>query len=245
MNKENGHGTSLSDEDFSQWMATLKARPQSPDDFISWVEGPLRAFFPFTKLICVYGELIAGEVKVTHFLATGFTSEQLARQTLPFETAQRGALAKWLLDRQPFYIDPQFPPEWATEFELSEMRELEMGVIAAHGVLNIKGNGGTYFSFAGVRSASEEWHLDALRILTPVLNDLFLEKVAATQIFENQLRLLTPQQKLIARKVAAGLDNKAIAKELGVSEKTVRNQLSHVFVTFNVKSRAELQAVLL
>lgn len=146
------HGTSLNDDDFERWTAALKASPSGPEGFMDWLHGPLKLFFPFTKLICVYGELIAGEVKVTHFLATGFTSEQLARQTLPFETGKRGALAKWLVDRQPFYIDPQAPPEWATEFELCEMRDLEMGSIAAHGVLNVKANAGTYFSFAGIDS---------------------------------------------------------------------------------------------
>ena len=41
------------------------------------------------------------------------------------------------------------------------------------------------------------------------------------------------------RCVAQGLDNAAIARQLGKSEKTVRNQVSSIFDKLGVRTRAE------
>ncbi len=41
------------------------------------------------------------------------------------------------------------------------------------------------------------------------------------------------------RLVAQGLDNSAIARQLGKSEKTVRNQVSSIFDKLGVRTRAE------
>ena len=50
---------------------------------------------------------------------------------------------------------------------------------------------------------------------------------------------LTPAECDVLRLVAQGLDNSAIARELGKSEKTVRNQVSSIFDKLGVRTRAE------
>jgi DNA-binding NarL/FixJ family response regulator len=50
---------------------------------------------------------------------------------------------------------------------------------------------------------------------------------------------LTSAEREVLRLVALGLDNGAIARELGKSEKTVRNQVSSVFQKLGVRTRAE------
>jgi DNA-binding CsgD family transcriptional regulator len=50
---------------------------------------------------------------------------------------------------------------------------------------------------------------------------------------------LTPAERDVLRLVAQGLDNSAIARELGKSEKTVRNQVSSIFDKLGVRTRAE------
>ena len=51
---------------------------------------------------------------------------------------------------------------------------------------------------------------------------------------------LTPRQHRLVRAIVRGRTNREIADELGMSEQTVKNQLSVVFQRFDVRSRLEL-----
>lgn len=59
-----------------------------------------------------------------------------------------------------------------------------------------------------------------------------------------QLDQIPPAKREVLELVRAGRRNSEIAKVLGRSPHTVRNQLAQLFQTFNVKSRAELVAIL-
>jgi two-component system NarL family response regulator len=51
---------------------------------------------------------------------------------------------------------------------------------------------------------------------------------------------LTPREHEIVRAVVRGRTNREIAFEMGISEQTVKNQLTVVFQKLHVKSRLEL-----
>ena len=53
---------------------------------------------------------------------------------------------------------------------------------------------------------------------------------------------LTPRELEVLRAVAAGKTNKAIARELFLSEKTVDRHVSNIFAKLNVASRAAATA---
>jgi hypothetical protein len=49
----------------STWVEALTALPISQTtegDILRWVEGPLRAFFPFERFLVAYGQLAGGRV---------------------------------------------------------------------------------------------------------------------------------------------------------------------------------------
>jgi DNA-binding NarL/FixJ family response regulator len=50
---------------------------------------------------------------------------------------------------------------------------------------------------------------------------------------------LTTREHQVLERVAQGLDNDTIARQLGISEKTVRNQVSIIFSKLGVNSRAQ------
>lgn len=52
-------------------------------------------------------------------------------------------------------------------------------------------------------------------------------------------QLITEKERLILQHVAQGLTNKAIALELGVSQRTIENHLTRLFDKLYVSSRAE------
>jgi DNA-binding CsgD family transcriptional regulator len=54
------------------------------------------------------------------------------------------------------------------------------------------------------------------------------------------LRLLTRREEDVVRLLAEGLQNRDIAKELKLSEHTVKNYLFHIFDKLGVSSRVEL-----
>jgi DNA-binding NarL/FixJ family response regulator len=53
---------------------------------------------------------------------------------------------------------------------------------------------------------------------------------------------LSPQEQKVLALVAQGKTNKEIAGELGLSDKTVKNYLSHVFEKLSLSRRAEAAA---
>jgi DNA-binding CsgD family transcriptional regulator len=235
----------LSQHDYSRWIQALQNLPTAPSDLMAWIETDLRNFFHFEKLFVAYGELTAGQIKATHWLAVGYTHDYLQSQAGALEIETRGSLRWWFANRQPFYIDPDQPPDFATAYEIDEIKTQGLKNIAAHGILNVRANAGTYFSFAGVSSPLGDWHLDALRILTPVLNDLYLAYLAAhSQSVSSNLANLTPRQKDIVRHLSVSSDDKTLAKNLGLSEKTVRNQLTEIYARLGIKKRTQLLQML-
>jgi DNA-binding NarL/FixJ family response regulator len=52
--------------------------------------------------------------------------------------------------------------------------------------------------------------------------------------------LLTPRESAVVRLVARGMTNKAIARQLGISPRTVEGHLNHVFEKLGILSRTEL-----
>jgi two-component system, NarL family, response regulator DegU len=52
-------------------------------------------------------------------------------------------------------------------------------------------------------------------------------------------QLLSPRQHEILLLLAEGKDNKTIARQLGISDKTVKNHLTDVFRKINVESRTQ------
>jgi len=236
--------TGLSTEDMDRWAAALRATPEDPLELISWLVKDVRPYFPFQRALLVHGEQVAGEIRVTHLVTYGHNPQYIDQLSRTFDLKTRGCLTWWLAHRAPFCIDTEAPPSFATQFELDEIREFDLGCVGAHGVLNPTGSAGTYFSFSGISAPTGPWHLEALRLIAPMLNDLFLRHLAASTVRGVDHTALTPRQKDIVRLAARGLSGKSIARELAISEKTVRNQLTMIYEHLGVHDyRGMLQVI--
>jgi DNA-binding CsgD family transcriptional regulator len=242
----------LTQADLQAWLVAITDPTATACGLLNWLTGPLNDFFPHTGIVLGHGELVAGQLRVTHMLAQGHGMPYLQQLSTTFDLAQRGSLQWWFANRHPFVIDPKDPPTHASAFELEEINEFGLRNVAGHGVLNVKANARTYFGFAGVKEPLSGWHLEALRVLTPVLNDLFLAHIAqvemapmgARQYPATSIENLSPREKSIVRHLVSGMCNKRIAQALGISEKTVRNQLAGIYAGLGVRKRAELIVLL-
>lgn len=235
----------LSAADYARWCEALQTQPRTPEALMPWVKNELRRFFPYQRLFMAYGELIAGQIKTTHWLAAGYEDQYLEAVARTLEVDTRGSLKWWFANRQPFFIDPHSPPPFATPYEIEEIKTQGLLNIAAHGILNVRAIAGTYFSFAGVPAPLSKWHLDALRILTPVLNDLYLAYLAGPQgSLPISFAALSARQKDIVRLLVTGIDDKTLARNLGIAEKTVRNQLTEIYSRLGISKRTQLLQML-
>ncbi len=90
-----------------------------------------------------------------------------------------------------------------------------------------------------------KWVQRAARKIDPWPHSWIARRVAeATNTSVLRLDRIPPAKRQVLELVRAGRRNAEIANVLGRSPNTVRNQLSQLFQTFNVKSRAELVAAL-
>lgn len=73
------------------------------------------------------------------------------------------------------------------------------------------------------------------------LEDSIRELVATAPrvLASAQVALLTKRELNVLHQVAAGLSNKQVARRLGISERTVRNHLTHIFGKLGVMTRTE------
>ena len=114
------------------------------------------------------------------------------------------------------------------------LRQLAMGHLALSGHADSEQASCAMFAFIGVRRGSADWVKRVLRSITPALHRALFN----LQQTRSAVSLsLTPAEKAICRLLLAGAHNKEIAKMLGKSDATVRNQLHIIFPKLGVTTR--------
>ncbi len=228
-----------------EWGSAVAKAPVEKSEMIAWIDGPLKTLYPFQAVVMAYGELVAGQLTVTHLFTHGHSESYINQLAGSFDLEQRGALKHWFSTRQPIFIDVHDQCHVASDFELSEMQEFGFSNVAGHGVLNARSNAGTYFGFANTSPPDRDWQCGALNFIAPHLNSIFLNFISKADSRPKSLPAsLTTRQTEIIRLLAKGLNDKRIALQLGVSEKTIRNQLTAIYSMLDIHKRTELIAYL-
>lgn len=230
----------LSDEDLRQWALAMRVAPEDPEQLLNWIGGPLKNFFPFGSFYCVYAKHTIGRIRIVKSISIGHERQFLEQIETTFDIDQRGALARWFKTRKPFFIDQNRKNEHATEVEIEEIKRFGLKNVVAHGIIGIESNSGTYFSFSGFEGEISDWHLNCVKLICPFLHELFVMYIVRGDLNYIKIDVLTKNQKKIVRLLMDGLDDKSIAQEIGISEKTVRNQLSQVYSKIGVHKRTQL-----
>jgi DNA-binding NarL/FixJ family response regulator len=81
-------------------------------------------------------------------------------------------------------------------------------------------------------------------LLDPAVTERVLERVRriATGAVDDELSVLTPQERKILMLVAEGKTNKEIAADVFLSDKTVKNYVSSILSKLNLERRAQAAA---
>ncbi|CCD84997.1 Putative transcriptional regulatory protein,luxR family [Bradyrhizobium sp. ORS 285] len=232
--------------DLRAWIDVLGSVPSgtvTEDQILAWVEGPLRGFFPFQRFLGAYGRLTGGRIRMRNLVTSGYPDDFVLGLEESFDLGARGCFAWWVQNRAAFILDPADPPLFATARELDEIRQLSLGVVAGHGVIDPFASAGTYLSFAGVAADQPHHVRTSLNLIAPVLHALFLatEQMAAPRL---DLGKLTERQRELVDLALMGLADKTIASRLGISEHTVGNHLRIIYERLGISKRSQLIAAL-
>jgi DNA-binding NarL/FixJ family response regulator len=79
-------------------------------------------------------------------------------------------------------------------------------------------------------------------LLDPAVTQRVLERVRTGKKDDDELSLLSEQERKILDLIAEGMTNKEIAKEIFLSDKTVKNYVSSILSKLNLRRRSEAAA---
>ncbi len=119
------------------------------------------------------------------------------------------------------------------------LRQLASGPLVLSGHADGQQASYSVFAFTGVHRRDPERLKRVLKSITPSLHRALLN---AQQARRSRLLALTPAEKAICRLLLEGAHNREIARALGKSAATVRNQLHTLFPKLGVASRTAAAA---
>lgn len=146
----------------------------------------------------------------------------------------------WLQRREPLFVDEAFALAHASAAERGEIARHGLGCLAIHGVVDISGAMGSYFSFSGVPAGQAADTVLRLGMVVPHLHAALLQVWRAE--CAAWVDRITPRERDLLQYLSAGLSNPEMALKSGRSGATIRNQLHQLMGKLAVGSRLELVA---
>ncbi|HTO67605.1 MAG TPA: helix-turn-helix transcriptional regulator [Bradyrhizobium sp.] len=239
------------DIDAGAWLRTLREIPGgivTEADFLAWLDGPLRRFFPFEKFFGAYGYLSGGRVHMRSTVSTGHEAGFMASRASTVDVNARACVAWWLSHRRGLVLDRTFATDAAgarialSEIEIDDINRYGLGALAQNGVIDPFANTAVHLGFSGVPKNRLDQTLAALELITPVVYALYF-RTRAVAPAALRLNSLTDRQRDLVDLAALGLSDKAIASRLGISENTVGNHLRAIYAKLGISKRGHLVAL--
>ena len=221
-------------------LANECSRCRSRHDFEQIARTSARTLLAHTSLIAAVGRIDLDHLEIVHVIPVDYPEAGTAALRRWLNLRERPALMHWLRSREPLVLDITQDAHLLSELERNEIESLQLGRVAAHGVVDLAARSGSYLSFAGVPPETPKVQLERmLRLIVPHLH----QALEATRRNERDAApsgaVLTIIERELLRLVAAGRTNAEIALTRGRSEATVRNQLTVAFRKLGVRNRME------
>lgn len=209
----------------------------SEDELRAICQDELRAFLPHRALICGFGHINPHTVSGFRILSVDFPMDYLASIKQDDGSLFSPLMERWIGSDAPVLFDPdqasEVPADW-----LAGMREFGLGNIVAHGVRDLHGNAASYFNFCGVPGPLTPRHAQRIKLVTPHLHTALARVLARKEKAGSNLAF-TPRETEILSWLYLGKTNWEIGQILGITEKTVKNNLYAVYQKLNVGNRTQ------
>jgi len=209
----------------------------SEDELRAICQDELRAYLPHRALICGFGHINPHTVSGYRILSVDFPIDYLEAIKQDDGSLFSPLMERWIGSDAPVLFDPEnasgVPDDW-----LALVREHGLGNIVAHGVRDLESNASSYFNFCGVPGPLTPQHAQLIKLITPHLHTA-LARVLARKEKAGANLAFTPREKDILSWLYLGKTNWEIGQILGISEKTVKNNLYAIYQKINVANRTQ------
>ncbi len=229
--------------DLVPWMASHLVPMHTVRDrqaFHNICEPALRDLIGHRALLAVIGKVTNGQVSILTAINCGLPAELMRSANGGSSLADRMLIRHWLQTRRPLFVNAEVADAHASAFEREEIERYGLGCLAIHGVVDISGAMGSYFSFCGVPDDKADETVGRLELVVPHLHTALLH-IWRSDCADNAARI-TPRERELLQCLASGWSNLEIAARTGRSISTVRNQLHHLMGKFSASNRLELIA---
>ncbi|MGH8810264.1 MAG: helix-turn-helix domain-containing protein [Noviherbaspirillum sp.] len=202
-------------------------------DFDTWINGPVKAYFPHEVMIYAIGSLLGEQIRVRHLFGVNYPSACLDRFERITNCSERRVVQRWLSQYRAQIVNAGDMPAKLSPQEQNEARTFGLTNLAAFGCLDADGKGGTYFSFGQIPGGVSSRHAYKLELLLPYLHQTLIRILHQSGDRLNEPAQpgaqLTKRERQILSLVATGMSNRAIAEKLSRSELTVQNHVHAIF----------------
>lgn len=193
-------------------------------------------------MICALGQILGEEIRIKRLIGVNYPPDCLERFAKITNLTERRVVQKWLAEYRAQIINAR---ELATRLSIPEQEEvmlLGLTNIAAFGLLDIAGLGGSYFCFSQVPGTLTDRHAYMLELLVPYLHQALTRVCYKSRDQsghpKDASRTLTKRERQVLSLMATGMSNRAIATSLSRSELTVQNHVHAILKKIGVPNRA-------
>jgi DNA-binding CsgD family transcriptional regulator len=221
-------------------LANCSTQCRDEKTFQSFIEQDIKPCLPHRKLVAAVGFIAIEHIHIERLVGVGHTPEALRLFPSQLNLRERPVVMRWLKTRSPCVIELPRDAEHTSAREQQEIEELHLGRLAIHGMLDLHGNTGTYFSFSQLEATlPEQQALRTLTLILPHLHQALLQVHLNAPLVLADDPTLTPIEIALLRWLEAGRTNAQIALLRDRSEATIRNQLHRIFAKLGASSRTE------
>jgi transcriptional regulator EpsA len=215
-------------------------------EFETWLRTRVRTFFPYGIMVAVLGSILDGIIFVERAISVDFPESFVPHCPERTRLADRPLVAQWYREREPQIINEEEASQLLSPFELQQLHLFDKKNVAAHGMIDIRGRSGSYFSFSRIPGPLTDQHRRKLKLMVPQLHQVIckLQEPASPHYTQANGRL-SPRQSEILQLISQGKTNREIAAKLQRKESTVRNHVHTILSNLGVANRAEATARLM
>lgn len=218
---------------------------RSISEFKRWTRDTVRAIFPHQSLAVGCGRIHGLGVNIDAVVSVDCPVEYLMSIRNSAGVIDSPILRRWLATKEPQLFEADFPwgdipKNWFEQFKKNGLRNA-----AAHAVYDTERCLASYFSFHGIPSRLDNTHIQALKLLVPVMHEILLRVLhdrSGIARFEMIGVTLTERELEVLKYVRHGKTNREISQAICLSEITVKHHLANIFSKLGVQNRAQLVA---
>lgn len=215
-------------------------------EFQEWMRTHVRKFFPYGIMVAVLGSILDEIIFVERSISVDYPDSFVPHCPAQTRLADRPLVAQWYREREPQIINEDEAGRLLSPFELQQLLLFGKKNVAAHGMVDIQGRKGSYFSFSRIPGPLTERHIQKLKLMVPQLHQVICKLQAPVKLPQTQPNdRLSPRQNEILHLISQGKTNREIAVHLERTESTVRNHVHTILANLGVANRAEATARLM